>query len=336
MSLGTRPSQDHDRTLALARQHASQLSDQRISAVARAKSTLEEKCGLNRLGAEAKEGIRRATEIAMTPPQQKVRIQRTEPTVRSSKADARRRARHRRQERERMESIVEMEEGMEIAIEDSIEAGIIGARHSEVTGQLEAKLVAVSDVLLPTADDLKEESAATVPPKARASEETLKSLSKDVNEVLKLPDDAEVASMMMRGLEILRMSRDTTLPIRVAPDIYRGASSVSSDSEGASREDQGSETDVGDTESERKHEVSASEGPLLDETVMEELKRAALSDRAGSCEASDTQIANGANNPSDGLIGGKPYLHRLHHVEDRVNWGKWYVEEADQAEFAIL
>ena len=52
---------------------------------------------------------------------------------------------------------------------------------------------------------------------------------------------------------------------------------------------------------------------------MKKLKRSALADRAGSSEASEIQIANGANNPSDRLIGGKPYLHRLHHVEDRVN-----------------
>lgn len=170
-------------------------------------------------------------------------------------------------------------------------------------------------------DDLERGPGATTPPKAHVSEEVIEALSKDVDYVLKLTDDPTVAGMMTRGLEILKMSRDPTLSVRVAPDIYSGASCASSDTEGASREDEGSDTDVVDTEPEQKHEVSNSGGPLLDAAVMEELKRSALSRRAGPCEASETQIANGANNPANGLsMGGRPYLYRLHHVEDRVNW----------------
>ena len=293
MDLDSPATPDHASVLALARHHASQLSDQRAAAISHAKSTLEEKYGLSQLTPEAK----MAVEIATTPPLQKLRVQRTEVSAKSSKADARRRARHRRKEGERMKSMVGKEEEVEIDMEDSMKAGIIGARQSGVTDQPEAEVVAVSEALRPTADDMESRSGAATPlKKTHVLEEVGEALLKHMDYVPKHTDDPTVVGMMTRGLEVLKTSRDPTLPARVAPDVYRGASSASKDIVGVSREDQGSDIDVVETEPEQKREVSKSGG-------------------------SETQIANGAENPEDGLsFWGRPYLYRLHHVEDRVNW----------------
>ena len=122
MNLTSPETKDYNSVLSLARQHLNQLTDQRVSAVARAKDALDEKYGFDSMDLEARLEMEREAESVLNCPQTNLRVVQTQNDVRSAKAEARRRAWHRRKERERISKLAEIETDVQAKVNGDGEA----------------------------------------------------------------------------------------------------------------------------------------------------------------------------------------------------------------------
>ncbi len=222
--------------------------------MARAKSALEQKYDLHELTAEARIETRKEVESAIKPPQQKMRVQRVAVNVKSSKADARRRARYRKKVKESLRNVAEMEGEKEVAIEDDMEAEIGLKDTVDEQDQVIVEVMVVSDASSTTAGMSEPEIDATTA-----------ILHKD------LPGGPELESESV------------------------------------------------DEELKTIHHVSSPGETMAD--IMVQKKRQHSPSSGSSVSASGVQIANEADTRSDcPAFLGKPYLNRLHHVDNRVEW----------------
>ena len=121
MNLISPETKDYKSVLNLACQHLNQITGQRVSAVARAKKALDEKYGFDGMSLEERLEMRREAENALNCPQETLRVQQSRVEGSSVKADARRRARHRREEREGLRSIAEVNRDGEARVTDKPE-----------------------------------------------------------------------------------------------------------------------------------------------------------------------------------------------------------------------